>query len=573
MNNYKISSLRANVAPMMLESIRIENYRSIRDETLRCNELTALVGANGSGKSSFLRAIASFFAEKPVLTEDDYYARRAPKIRVTATFGCLSDTAKKQFGDYVLDGRLTVAREFELDGKPNPPYCCMVLQNPDFAPIRAQRRGVKSIYEELREKDKYADLPKWTRYDEVRAVLREWEDAHPDSRKETFDNGSFLQGRGFPERFIQFLHIEPVRDATQDALEGRNSTLTSLVDIAVRNNLMTNENIKKFADGVKKKYKQIMDSTGRTKLDNLSSSLTQTVRQFVPDAEVDLSWSRPDLDIGLPTAKIRLGEDGYQTEVGGAGHGLQRIFMMSILQHLAEAQVDTGSASVAELPALMLAIDEPEIYQHPNRQRNMSEVLLSLATKSIPGAAGKTQIVYSTHSPHFVGIDRLDQIRLVRKTASGNNGPKITRLSSTSLEEIAGTISNIPKHAKVSAEQLRRSLQVIMSPAMNEGFFADVIVLVEGGGDHAALTTVANLRGYHLERRGISVIPCRGKAGIIGPAAIFRNLDIPLYIVWDADSSQESEMLNQKLLSVIGERPTDPTTGCLRRLRLPRQQA
>ena len=550
----------AHAAPMMLESIRIENYRSIRDETLHCNELTALVGANGSGKSSFLRAIALFFAEKPDLTEDDYYARRATRIRVTATFGGLSDAAKEQLGDYVLDGRLTVAREFEFGGKPNPPYRGMMLQNPDFATIYAKKRGVKNIYEELREKDKYADLPKWTRYDEVIDVLMEWEDAHPDHKRETFDNGIFLQGYSFPERFVQFLHIEPVRDASQDALEGRNSTLTRLVDIAVRNSLMTNENIKKFADGYERKYKQIMDSTGRTKLDNLGNGITRTVRQFVPDAEVDLSWSQPDLDIKLPTAKIRLGEDGYQTAVGGAGHGLQRIFMMSILQHLAGAQADTESTA-AELPALILAIDEPEIYQHPNRQRNMSQVLLSLATKGIPGAAGKTQIVYSTHSPHFVGIDRLDQIRLVRKAAGDNDGPKATRLSSTSLEAVADTLSHISKRAKVSAEQLRRRLRVVMSPVMNEGFFADAIVLVEGEGDRAALAKVADLSGYHLERRGISIIPCGGKANISGPAAIFRSLDIPLYVVWDADSNKAGARLNRTLLSAIGERPAGLQLG------------
>ena len=42
---------------MILESVRVQNFRSIKDATLYCDKLTALVGANGSGKSSFLKAI------------------------------------------------------------------------------------------------------------------------------------------------------------------------------------------------------------------------------------------------------------------------------------------------------------------------------------------------------------------------------------------------------------------------------------------------------------------------------------------------------------------------------------
>ncbi len=42
---------------MIIESMCVKNFRSILDETLNFEQLTALVGANGSGKSSFLRAL------------------------------------------------------------------------------------------------------------------------------------------------------------------------------------------------------------------------------------------------------------------------------------------------------------------------------------------------------------------------------------------------------------------------------------------------------------------------------------------------------------------------------------
>ena len=39
---------------MLIQNVHVKNFRSILDESLPCDSLTALVGRNGSGKSSFL---------------------------------------------------------------------------------------------------------------------------------------------------------------------------------------------------------------------------------------------------------------------------------------------------------------------------------------------------------------------------------------------------------------------------------------------------------------------------------------------------------------------------------------
>jgi len=74
-----------------------------------------------------------------------------------------------------------------------------------------------------------------------------------------------------------------------------------------------------------------------------------------------------------------------------------------------------------------------------------------------------------------------------------------------------------------------------MTPWMNEGFFADVAVLVEGEEDRAAILGIAVAVGHDLESMGISVIPCMGKNNLDRPTAIFGNLQIPVYTIWDSD--------------------------------------
>jgi KTSC domain/AAA ATPase domain len=42
---------------MIIKAINVKHFRSILDEGLDCDNLTVLVGRNGTGKSSFLRAL------------------------------------------------------------------------------------------------------------------------------------------------------------------------------------------------------------------------------------------------------------------------------------------------------------------------------------------------------------------------------------------------------------------------------------------------------------------------------------------------------------------------------------
>ena len=58
---------------MIIEAVNIKNFRSILDETLQCENLTVLVGANGAGKSSFLRGLELFYSAVPKITTEDFY--------------------------------------------------------------------------------------------------------------------------------------------------------------------------------------------------------------------------------------------------------------------------------------------------------------------------------------------------------------------------------------------------------------------------------------------------------------------------------------------------------------------
>ena len=571
---------------MIIQHIQIKNFRSIQNASFTCDSLTALVGRNGTGKSSFLSALELFYDQSAKVQADDFYAGDTSlEIEVVLTFSDLTEEEEKFFTAYIDNGMLSVARIFSNgSGTNSGSYHGMRLQNPDFAEIRAAdgRRDFTNKYNELKSKGKYTSLPTVRSADQADQALTEWENAHPKERIRIRDDGQFFGftgvGQGYLGRYTRFIRVPAVRDATDDATDKRGSSISEIMDLVVRSVVSTRKDVTALKEQTQTQYEAILDPSKLTELTTLEVQLSQTLKQYAPDASVSLSWSDlAEITIPMPEAEIKLSEDGYKSAVQQTGHGLQRAFILTMLQHLVAARemerASTGDldsnnskdTEVTSVPNLVLAVEEPELYQHPSRQRHMASVLLQLAQGSVPGVAKQTQVIYATHAPLFVGLDRFDQIRIIRK-AEGNLGdPKTTSVTTVSLNSVAEKLWGLDGQTgeRYTPSTLRPRMQAVMTPWMNEGFFADVVVLVEGVGDHAAVLAVARSMGINLESFNICVIPCLGKNNLDKPAVVFLEFGISTYVIWDSDSSSMNPISddNKRLLRLVGATENDSQFG------------
>src|SRR5439155_26508551 len=64
----------------------------------------------------------------------------------------------------------------------------------------------------------------------------------------------------------------------------------------------------------------------------------------------------------------------------------------------------------SNLRRFVLLIEEPELYLSPHTQRHLFRVLRGLARLG-------NQILYSTHAPVFLSVDRIEDLALVRHTS------------------------------------------------------------------------------------------------------------------------------------------------------------
>lgn len=567
---------------MILKSIRVRHFRAIVDEVLACDNLTALVGPNGAGKSCFLRALELFYSPSPKFSPEDCYANDLSRdTEIELTFGDLDSEERTHFASYIQDSALGVARVLSLaSGRLSAKYYGARMQNSDFGGVRAATgaREATAKYNELRQTPTYEDLPQVRSRDAALEALETWEASHPDRCSRQRDDGQFFGftevAQGYLGRFTRFILIPAVRDAGDDAVDGRGSPISEIMDLVVRSALANRADLAELKRHIEAEYEKIV-SPDMPELSALAGRLSSTLKTYVPFADVSLQWTRGlSIELPMPKADVRLSEDGFSCAVARTGHGLQRAFILTMLQHLGiaedsgdarranEGAAEASSGSQAQrLPDLILGIEEPELFQHPSRQRHFAKVLSQLANGSISGVARRTQVIYATHSPLFVGIDRINQIRLVRKVDGEATKPRATRVVRTTLDEITNIIWNLSGHPapRFTPEGMRARLHSIMTPWLNEGFFADVVVLVEGEDDRAAILGVASSNGHDLESEGTAVIPCGGKDSLDRPAVIFRCLKIPTYVLWDGDhgNPRAKPERNRYLLRLVGSTEED----------------
>jgi putative ATP-dependent endonuclease of OLD family len=548
---------------MKLSRAKITNFRSIGSAEIVVGEVTRLIGANGSGKSTFLRALELFYsAGTPVISPDDFHNRTGEDIEVTLTFEDLDQDEVDKFGNRLDNkGCLSVTRVFSADSKKNGRYFGSARRCAAFAGVRnTDGRDKTAAYKALREV--YPDLRDGiTKMADVEDALKAWEDAFPEKCQPSRDDGQFFGFQNVAQGKLgdstALVYIPAVRDASADASDGKASVVTRLLDLIVKSAIEARAEIRTFRSEVDAKFKELMSPSKLTELGDLAGVLSGTLGSFYSRTNVLLNWREsPPLAMPFPAADMRVDDDGFESPVDRTGHGLQRALIITLLQHLAFAARHNQSAAQGEedgmtdapLPGLILAIEEPELYQHPTKQRHIASVLEKLARGEIPGVASSTQVIFTTHSPLFVSMESFSEVRMVRRQAAAG-APRCCAISTADLDDVANRIGEAwgAPAGKFTADSLKPRLHVV-DGAVAEGFFAGVSVLVEGVSDRAALHAVAALKGINLGAEEIAVLPCGGKSIMDKPFQIFTGLGVPTFAMWDCDRGKPNEVKNNRAL-------------------------
>jgi putative ATP-dependent endonuclease of OLD family len=557
-----------------LESVHIKNFRAIKDQVVKCSNYTCFVGPNGAGKSTVLVALCVFFRYSTdsttnllVLSEEDFHHKNTDEdVEITATFTDLSAEAENKLGHYHRQGKLIVSAiakwNPETNSAPVTQYgkrevmaaFMEFFEAHDNASIKVDQ--LKKLYAEC--KAAVPALPDEKTKTAMHDALRAYEEAHPQECVLVNSKAEFYGGAGKAQnllsQFIQWVYVPAVKDATSEQLESRKTALGQILERTVRLKMELSAPLEKLREEAYESYKRLLKEHER-ELEALGASLTIRMREWAhPDARIKLTWRDDESQVSIsePMAKIIAAEGAFHGELPRFGHGFQRSFLLALLNELAATGASGG-------PKLILACEEPELFQHPPQVRHLASVFDSLTEQG-------TQVMVCTHNPLFIRGKNFEEIRLVAKERDDGEA-EVRHLT---FEEVAERIENAggerPKRIEGTALRVSQTLK----PNVNEMFFTSVLVLVEGVEDAAYISTQLILRNSWTDFRrfGGHIVICDGKGKMCMPLAIARGLKIPTFVVFDADSSHQNrpdkakhEKDNKMLMELCGHtgKPVWPT--------------
>jgi hypothetical protein len=516
--------------------VRISGFRCLAAVKVDFDDLTALVGAGGAGKSTVLRALDWFFHGGDLEERDRHRGAEdtepAAKVVVAVTFKGLGEADREALGMYVQGAESTLTRSWtEADGEK---LSGNALVLPQFMPVReiTGARPFRDAYVELYEKlGEELSLPKPARgADDIKADMEVWEREHPDGCELMDADARHL--RGFAgtaalQRRFDYVFVSASASAAEALSDDRRKgTLARLLSVLEELDEASLERIEKLQTDAQEEIEKIVGQARGSELLSISAGLTDRVSGYFPGAAIKLQDEispprKPDISV-----RARVSDrGGHPVDPDLQGHGLQRALVIALLHELAEREA-RGDADAAAAPrTLMLAVEEPELYQHPLQARALAASLEQLA-----GRAGRReiQIAYSTHSPYFSRPALFADLRLCRRLADGS-----TSCVAADPSSIAAAIDEVG-YGKDATQNVERAL----ADSLREAIFARAVLLCEGDTDAAVFEGVAGTQGG-LDREGVAVAPCGTKANVVIAIAVLRQLEIPFVALFDGDAAKQ----------------------------------
>ncbi len=515
---------------MKIQSARIRNFRTLKDVTITFDNVTTFIGPNGTGKSTVLRALDWYFNGKPgSLSEKDCsFGAIDEDIEVQVTFYDLTEKDREALGKYAPAGADTFTAWKQRSASGLEVFSANAKGFPDFNDIKAATSATakKELYAALRRTRTDLGLPAATTGVAVDQAMTTWEAANTAQlveAPETLQTNFFgFNSGGKMSGLFDFVLVTADLRASEESLDGKASIIGRILERSV-DRAAADEEIATIVEDARVRQQRVYESKFKAQLKTMTTQLNEVVTSYTPGRSVSVTPAEVELKAPRTTFDVSILDGATETAVERQGHGFQRTLLISALQLLAQS----GAASAEGV--ICLAIEEPELFQHPIQAQTFAKVLRSLAEDSDK----RIQVSYATHSPYFLEARHFDQVR--RLTRSTDETPVVT-VHSASLVDVKDKLKGVVKPAVVD-----RQLDGVVTNQLSVALFAQRALLVEGTTESAVLYGVGDREGVgSLEAAGLSIVPVGGKQSIPLAHAILTALGIPTFALFDADSGFEA---------------------------------
>lgn len=353
---------------IIIDQIRIDNFRGLKDFKMNLTKTTVLTGMNNTGKTSVLKAIQIALGNRSFLTRDDFYQNN----------GNVEDVI-------IIDLRI-----IPIDNNNNN-RCDKFEDNWDILFSDKIQKDDKGQYMPVRIKFTFDKIK--SDFQKETFSLTKWED----------NDWKSIKGNKYSlPKEICFYYIEAQRDIVDDVRSKTSYFGRLLSEVSKSYDATDLREIETKLDTLNKNA--IEKSSILTKIQETLKELDSALDRL--DSKVSISpFAKRIMDLNK-SVSIHYGttQDSFTMDY----HGMGTRSWSSLLTFKAFLQNQKSLLTTDDAVFPIVAVEEPEAHLHPNAQK----MLYSQIT-TMPG-----QKIISTHSPYIVASSDLSEIRGLYKKNS-----------------------------------------------------------------------------------------------------------------------------------------------------------
>lgn len=527
---------------ILIDTVRIANFRGIKEVEVNLAPTTLLVGSNNSGKTSFLKALhLALGADRRSLAKEDFHDDGSTEkadsndilidIRIVP-YDFESITRKNTFQENWVEK--VFGASIKTDKDDNEFICFRtrgfydILKGYSFESLELQNwETFKSLDEDDQIIKTWKDTPAKTKFPKIEAIPLFFIDAQRDIQIDLKDRSSYLG------KLTERLEI---KDAQIKAIENQLNEINS----------------------------EIVDK----------SPILEHLKITLQELSKTINSQGTGVEISPINKKIRdigrnlniLFKDTNKESLPLDYHGMGTRSWASVLTLNAFISWNDNIKNENKKDPFfpIIALEEPESHLHPNAQRHLYKQLIEI----------NGQKIISTHSPFIAAQCELTNVRHFYKDDNGLLSIGKIELSENDEEQIRKLLEEIEqnpedkeirknnhiekkeilerKRGKINSEDYRKIKREVMN-TRGELLFAKAIILFEGETEEQALPIFAeNYFARYPFELGLNFIGVAGKGNYAPFLSVAKFLNIPWFIFSDADGDTVNEVKKQ-IKSVFGD--------------------
>ncbi|HEI7114859.1 TPA: AAA family ATPase [Staphylococcus aureus] len=468
---------------MLISELHISNFRSFGNESqmIEIADLTALIGANSSGKTSLIMALLRLFGQKNTdrtLIKTDFHIPES------------ADISKINEIDLMIEAKV-IFPELKLESPAN------IKTVPEFIKHLIIEETDADPYLRIRLKGKWiqGSTPEGNIEQELVYVKI------PYGREEKEEDLTRVPIHH--QKLIQMMYIPAMRDPAKQLKNASGTLLWRIFDgIDWPENL--NDYIKSLTSPIETLFKEIPS------IKDIQGILNNQWNKYHKDKRYSNSqfkFNGNSLQEFLKNAEILFNPtiDGNSVKVDSLGDGLKSLFYITLVSTLLEIE---NKQEKDDKPLLnILAIEEPE--------NHISQHLLGRIVRNLKEISKKdnAQVILSSHNSSIIGKVDPEYIR---------------HLQIQNSESIVNNIT-LPEKNDDAHTYIKEAVK-----AYPDLYFSKLVILGEGDSEEIVLPKLLSADNIYLDDFNISVVPLGGRY-VNHMWKLLNDLSIPHVTLLDLD--------------------------------------